>query len=125
MNKVMANPPIYYNTKLCEIENADIRRLFAGLRFDGGWREYEHDNLSVFSFLYLYFVQTRAGKIKLAHVTPHAFLDDKVSALAGSEIYVLCREVAQGVGEHFEGHENKKVLIFLKGMMKKLKGPKR
>ncbi|MES2737104.1 MAG: hypothetical protein V4672_12340 [Verrucomicrobiota bacterium] len=115
----------YYRTRLEDIEDPQLSQLFVDLRAEGGWPEGEHNDLTVFSFLSLYFLQTRAGLIKQNNVTPISSLDKKVSSLAGSEVHLMCREVAHAVGEYFEAHENRKVLSFLKAMMKKLKKTKR
>lgn len=116
----MKSPYKYYHAKLCDVTAPDVCQLFDDLRFYGGWRKKEHDDLMVFAFLQLFFLQTKAGKINQTHVLPVSPLDQKVSSLAGTEVYVLCRELAQEVREHFEGSENKKVLKFLKKMTKKL-----
>lgn len=116
----MKSPYTYYHAKLSDVTAPDVCRLFDDLRLFGGWKEKEHDDLRVFAFLRLFFVHTNAGKINQTNVHSISALDQKVSSLAGSEVYVLCRELAQEVREHFEGSENKKLLGFLKKMTKKL-----
>lgn len=105
--------PIYYLTKISDLDDPIIYELFKELCSIPGWDFEQHQKLRCFDFLSLYFRQTLAGKITLKNVLKEQILHKRVDSLATTAVYTFCREIAAEHKIVFEGEESKTVLSFL------------
>lgn len=108
--------PLYYLTKISELKDPQIVRVFVELCDVAQWDIHDHMKHSVFTFLTLYFRQSFAGRVTLKSIAPIALLHQRMDKLEGKELLSFCKELAQLNGKFFEGEENKSLLLFLKGI---------